>query len=222
MSTKKSGAMIKKARTTAGMTQDGLAKKAACGLTAEDISAIERGEGKMTQTQAKRLAAVLDMTQSSLLEALKADTAKPAAKTTGAKTSSGGAKTAKTAAAASKTAKASSTAAKAAKASSAAAGKAAKTSSSAGKTSKTSSAAAKSAKTSASGAKAASGKTGKSAGTSAAQLTMNAEERKLVIAYRAADRATKDKVLSLLAGEGGVGSFLGDLLGNLAGELIKK
>lgn len=73
MATKKSGALIKVARSRSGMTQEKLASKADCGLTAADISRIERGEGSLSQAQAKELAAILGITQSSLLDALKAD-----------------------------------------------------------------------------------------------------------------------------------------------------
>lgn len=81
---KKTGALIKEARTAAGLTQEQLAKKIA-GLSASDISKAERGEAELTQAMLKQIAKITGVTQSSLLNAEKAST-KAASKTT-AKTS---------------------------------------------------------------------------------------------------------------------------------------
>ena len=83
----KVGALIKDARTGAGMTQEQLAKKVE-GLSASDISKAERGEKELSQAQLKLIAKATGVTQASLLNALKpaakkAETAKkPAAKKT--------------------------------------------------------------------------------------------------------------------------------------------
>jgi len=90
MAAKKIGTIIKEARTKKGLTQAQLAE-AVDGLSASDISKIERGEKIPTAAQAKQMAKPLGVTQISLIEALpaaakttaeKADTAKTAAKTT--------------------------------------------------------------------------------------------------------------------------------------------
>ena len=76
----KVGALIKEARTGAGLTQEQLAKKVD-GVTASDISKAERGEKELTQTQLKQIAKATGVTQASLLNAAKEDSAaKPAAK----------------------------------------------------------------------------------------------------------------------------------------------
>ena len=64
------GALIKEARTGAGLTQEQLAKKVD-GLTASDISKAERGEKELTQTQLKTIAKATGVTQASLLNAAK-------------------------------------------------------------------------------------------------------------------------------------------------------
>ena len=67
---KKVGALIKEARTGAGMTQEQLAKKVK-GLTASDISKAERGEKELTKEQLKLIAKATGVTQTSLLNAEK-------------------------------------------------------------------------------------------------------------------------------------------------------
>ena len=78
----KVGALIKEARTGAGLTQEQLAKKVD-GVTASDISKAERGEKELTQTQLKLIAKATGVTQASLLNAAKSGTT--AAKTGTAK-----------------------------------------------------------------------------------------------------------------------------------------
>ena len=77
----KVGALIREARTAAGLTQEQLAKKVD-GVTASDISKAERGEKELTQTQLKLIAKATGVTQASLLNAAKSGTTakKPAAK----------------------------------------------------------------------------------------------------------------------------------------------
>ena len=72
----KVGALIREARTGAGLTQEQLAKKVD-GVTASDISKAERGEKELTQTQLKLIAKATGVTQASLLNAAKSG---PAAK----------------------------------------------------------------------------------------------------------------------------------------------
>ena len=67
---KKVGALIKEARTGAGMTQEQLARKVK-GLTASDISKAERGEKDLTRDQLKMIAKATGVTQASLLNAEK-------------------------------------------------------------------------------------------------------------------------------------------------------
>ncbi len=76
----KVGALIREARTGAGLTQEQLAKKVD-GVTASDISKAERGEKELTQTQLKLIAKATGVTQASLLNAAKSGTTakKPAA-----------------------------------------------------------------------------------------------------------------------------------------------
>ena len=76
----KVGALIKEARSGAGLTQEQLAKKVD-GVTASDISKAERGEKELTQTQLKLIAKATGVTQASLLNAAKSGTTakKPAA-----------------------------------------------------------------------------------------------------------------------------------------------
>lgn len=69
----KVGALIKEARTGAGLTQEQLAKKVD-GVTASDISKAERGEKELTQTQLKQIAKATGVTQASLLNAAKSGT----------------------------------------------------------------------------------------------------------------------------------------------------
>ena len=64
------GALIKEARTGAGLTQEKLAAKIS-GVSASDISKMERGELVPTQEVLKQIAKATGVTQSSLLEAAK-------------------------------------------------------------------------------------------------------------------------------------------------------
>ncbi len=70
MAGKKVGALIKEARTQAGMTQEALAKKVK-GVSASDISLAERGDKELTQAVLKEIAKVTGVTQKSLLDAAK-------------------------------------------------------------------------------------------------------------------------------------------------------
>ncbi len=97
MAEKKVGALIKEARTEAGLTQEKLAKKAGSGLDAAMISECERGKADLTSTQLKKIAVACGVTQASLLNApknLKTNEKKTASKAT----SKTGTKTAKTSA----------------------------------------------------------------------------------------------------------------------------
>lgn len=88
MATQKLGTLIKDARTKANLTQEKLAAKIA-GVSANDISKMERGELVPTQDVLKKIAKITGVTQASLIEASKASTSaakKPAASS--AKTSS--------------------------------------------------------------------------------------------------------------------------------------
>lgn len=86
---KKTGTLIRNARTMAGLTQAQLAKKVD-GCTAADISKAERGEKDLTQAQLKQIAKATGVTQNSLLESAKsASSSKPSSgKTSSAKASS--------------------------------------------------------------------------------------------------------------------------------------
>ena len=75
MASKKVGTLIKEARTTAGLTQEQLARKIS-GLSASDISAAERHQKDLTQEQLKKIAKATGVTQASLLNAAKGTTAK--------------------------------------------------------------------------------------------------------------------------------------------------
>ena len=59
---KKLGTLIKEARTAKGFTQAALAEKVE-GLTASDVSKIERGEKEPEQNVLKQIAKVLGVTQ---------------------------------------------------------------------------------------------------------------------------------------------------------------
>lgn len=83
---KKTGALIKEARTAAGLTQEQLAKKIT-GVSASDISKAERGETELTQAVLKQIAKLTGVTQSSLLNAEKA-AAKASVSKTASKTAS--------------------------------------------------------------------------------------------------------------------------------------
>lgn len=89
---KKTGALIKEARTNAGFTQEQLARKIKI-VSASDIGRAERGEKALTQEQLKAIAKACGITQKSLLDSAKGSTAKKtssAGKTTAKKTSSSG------------------------------------------------------------------------------------------------------------------------------------
>ncbi len=84
---KKVGTLIKEARTAAGLTQEQLARKIK-GLSAAELGKAESGELELTQSFLKEIAKATGVTQSSLLTAAKAGTAKKtetAKKTTTAK-----------------------------------------------------------------------------------------------------------------------------------------
>ena len=65
---RKLGDLVKKARTEKGLTQAGFAEKVD-GLTASDVSKIERGEKEPVQDILKQMAKALGVTQKSLLDA---------------------------------------------------------------------------------------------------------------------------------------------------------
>ena len=92
MAAKKVGALIKEARTAAGLTQEQLARKVK-ECSAADLGRAERGEKELTQEQLKQIAKATGVTQKSLLEAAKGTATK---KTTSTKTSSTKASSAKT------------------------------------------------------------------------------------------------------------------------------
>ena len=75
MASNKVGTLIKSARTEAGMTQEQLARKIA-GLSASDISLAERGQKDLTQEQLKQIAKATGVTQASLINAAKENSAK--------------------------------------------------------------------------------------------------------------------------------------------------
>lgn len=82
MAAKTRGQLIKEARTSAGLTQEQLAKKVK-GVTASDISKAERSEISLTNEQIKAIAKATGVTQKSLLDApvpKKATNAKPSGK----------------------------------------------------------------------------------------------------------------------------------------------
>ena len=70
MAAKKVGALIKEARTAAGLSQEALAKQIK-GLSASDISKAERGEKELTNEALKAIAKATGVTQKSLLDAAK-------------------------------------------------------------------------------------------------------------------------------------------------------
>ena len=76
---KKTGELIRGARTGAKLTQAALAE--AVGLTAADIGKAERGEKELTQTALKAIARATGVTQASLLNAEKAARPAPKAET---------------------------------------------------------------------------------------------------------------------------------------------
>ena len=238
MAQKKVGALIKEARTAAGLTQEKLAKAAGEKLTAADISKCEQGKADLTTAQLKAVAKACGVTQTSLVNAPKnlTDTAgksntagkkatekTAAAKTTAAKTTAAKTQTAKTAAAKKDAAKKTGvkeTAAKTQTAKTAAKENAAKKT--AAKTQAAKTAAAKKPATPA------------GANTS---MKVTATEKKLIEAYRDAPADLKKAALKVLKGEygetvnnllgassgagataaDGVGEILGNLLGGILG-----
>ena len=89
----KAGALIREARTGAGLTQEQLARRIS-GLSASEVGRAERGEIRLTQATLKEIARVTGVTQASLINAAKEDasdtaksTKKAAAKKSTARTS---------------------------------------------------------------------------------------------------------------------------------------
>lgn len=80
MASKKVGTLVKEARTAAGLTQEKLAN--AAGVTASDISKVERGEADLTNEQLKKVAKATGVTQTSLISAPKNTSAKSTTKKT--------------------------------------------------------------------------------------------------------------------------------------------
>lgn len=205
MATKKVGALVKEARTKAGLTQENLAKKVG-GLTGNDIGKCERGEADLSAAQLKKIAVACGVTQSSLINAPK-NLSASAAKKAAAKTA-----TVKKPAAAKKT---TTTAEKKTTAKTTAAKKPAATEK---KTTAAKTAAAK-----------------KPAVPASANVNMKvtASEKKLVEAYRSAPTELKKAALKVLKGEygdtvtkllsatsgsgssGGISNVLNDVIGNL-------
>ena len=177
MAAQKVGALVKEARTAAGLTQEKLAKAAGEGLTASDIGKCERGTADLTVSQLKKIAVACGVTQTSLVNAPKNLSASAAKKATASKTAA--AKTTAAKATAAKKPAAKTTAAKAAAAKTSAAKKttAAKKTGAAAKTA-----------------------TPASAGIS---MKVTASEKKLVEAYRGADTDMKKVALKVLKGEYG-------------------
>ncbi|MBR5111248.1 MAG: helix-turn-helix transcriptional regulator [Clostridia bacterium] len=68
MAQKNVGALIKEARTKAGLSQEKLAAMID-GLSASEVSKAERGEKELTQAELKAIAKATGVTQKSLLEA---------------------------------------------------------------------------------------------------------------------------------------------------------
>ena len=66
---KKLGKLVKEARTAKGLTQAQLAEKVS-GLTASDVSKIERGEKEPEESIVKQIAKALGVTQVSLVSAM--------------------------------------------------------------------------------------------------------------------------------------------------------
>lgn len=96
----KVGALIKEARTGAGLTQEQLARKIK-GISADDISKAERGEKELTQAVLKEIAKATGVTQKSLLDAAKKPASSAKKTTSSAKKTTSAAK--KTTSAAKKT-----------------------------------------------------------------------------------------------------------------------
>lgn len=186
MAAKKVGALIKEARTAAGLTQEKLAKAAGEGLTASDIGKCERGSVDLTASQLKKIAVACGVTQTSLVNAPKNLPASAAKKATAAKTAAAKTKAAKTT-----TAKTS------------ASRKTDK--STAAKTTGAKTAAAKTASANKTGTAQKTGTAAKSSTPAAAGISMKvtASEKKLVEAYRSANGDMKKVALKVLKGEYG-------------------
>ena len=86
---KKLGTIIKEARTAKKLTQAALAEQVD-GLTASDVSKIERGEKEPETAVLKKMAKPLGLTQASLLEAASGKTTTSGKTSTSKKTSSSG------------------------------------------------------------------------------------------------------------------------------------
>ena len=82
----KVGKLIREARTGAELTQEKLAKKVGGGLTASDVSRAERGEIDLPQATLRAIAKATGVTQSSLVDAAKAENASSGKKTSTGKT----------------------------------------------------------------------------------------------------------------------------------------
>ena len=84
----KVGKLIREARTGADLTQEKLAKKVGGGLTAGDVSRAERGEIDLPQATLRAIAKATGVTQSSLVDAARAESASAGKKTSAGKTAS--------------------------------------------------------------------------------------------------------------------------------------
>ena len=218
MAAKKVGALIKEARTAAGLTQEKLAKAAGEGLTASDIGKCERGSVDLTANQLKKIAVACGVTQTSLVNAPKNLSASAAKKTTAAKTTAAKTTAAKTTAA--KTTSAKATAARKTTAKTTAA-----------KTTAAKGTAAKKTGTAQKTGSAAKTSTPASAGIS---MKVTASEKKLVEAYRSANGDMKKVAIKVLKGEygdkitgllnvvggGGVSSSAADSISDTIGNLL--
>lgn len=200
---KKVGTLIKEARTSAGLTQEALAKKVK-GLTANDISLAERGEKELTQAVLKEIAKATGVTQKSLLDAVKSSGSSSSSK-----------KSAEKAASKKSTEKASSKKSAEKVSSKKSAEKASSKKSGTSSTKKNGTSSSKKSGTSSS-----SGKTGQ--GTS---FKVSTEEKKLIQSYRNADPKVQAAVKMMLLGSGGISlpssaSDAADGTGDLFGALL--
>ena len=84
----KVGKLIREARTGADLTQEKLAKKVGGGLSANDVSRAERGEIDLPQATLRAIAKATGVTQASLVDAARAESASSGKKTATAKTTS--------------------------------------------------------------------------------------------------------------------------------------
>jgi len=89
----KVGKLIKEARLAADMTQEQLARKIGGGVSASDVSKVERGEADFTQEQLKKIAKATGVTQKSLLDAAKGTSVKAKSSASAKKTTTAKAKT---------------------------------------------------------------------------------------------------------------------------------